>query len=291
MNYENPTKYLTVALCWEATLCAFQRCPFKCPCVFYVPDNKENSTFQPDKEGGLLLYLREDRWVRHPLKELPLQENMILCLSICSANGEGTFCQVSGAGPQVSSCQALWLVPCWAGEFPLWPVEHQPRGESAFVASRHQCRVSPADPQKAPKSHYWYHDAIHTNHQEHQKLGDSHLRLLCGFEKITLSFRFSSPQLRWGVLARSVTFDPYPPNPAFQEISKKPLKRAQKAEHQGPLPSYNQLPHLFFFPFLYIECLCKIAFGENEKFLASKKKLESLEITGPDNLLFLTLKT
>lgn len=48
-----------------------------------------------------------------------------------------------------------------AGEFPLGPAEHQPRGVSAFVASRHQCCLSPAGPQKASKSHSWYHDAIH----------------------------------------------------------------------------------------------------------------------------------
>lgn len=58
MNYENPTKYLAVALCWAATLCAFQRCPFRCPYVFHAPDNKENCTSQPDKGGGPLYLQR-----------------------------------------------------------------------------------------------------------------------------------------------------------------------------------------------------------------------------------------
>lgn len=149
MNYENPTKYLTVALCWEATLCAFQRCPFKCPCVFYVPDNKENSTFQPDKEGGLLLYLREDRWVRHPLKELPLQENMILLSQHLFRKWRGNLLSSLGGRPtgqQLPGPLACALLGRWI-----------PTLASGAPAARWECLCG-FQTQKAPKSHYWYHD-------------------------------------------------------------------------------------------------------------------------------------
>lgn len=72
MNYKNPTKYLAVALCWAASLCAFQRSPFKWRYIFYAPDNKNNCTFQPDKNRRHCTFT-EDRWGRHILKRLPLQ--------------------------------------------------------------------------------------------------------------------------------------------------------------------------------------------------------------------------
>lgn len=105
---------------------------------------------------------REDRWVRHTLKQLPLQENIIpLSQHLFCKWSKNLSSRPGGrrAGQQLPGRLAYALV--LAGEFPLWPVEHQPRGVSAFVASRHQCCLSPAGPQKAPKSHYWYHDAIH----------------------------------------------------------------------------------------------------------------------------------
>lgn len=180
------------------------------------------------------------------------------------------YWQVNSRFGQWSTSQEVWV--------PLWLPDTS--------------AVSPQlDPRKHP-SHITGTMMRYTKHQEHEKLAGSQLRLLCGFGKITLSFCFSSPQLRWRVLARSVTFPLYYKTPAFQEISQKPLKRAHRAQHQGPQPSYNQLPHFFFFLFYILRVHVRLHLGKKgKKKAASCSKKIKLGNHWSWYLLFLTLKT
>lgn len=83
-----------------APLCAFQRSPFKQLDIFYAPDNKNNCTFQPDKEEACCTFM-EGRWVRLTLKTLHYSKIRSLRLSICFVNRAGTFCQGSVADPSL----------------------------------------------------------------------------------------------------------------------------------------------------------------------------------------------
>lgn len=174
-----------VALCWAATLCAFQRGPFKWLYMFYAPDSKNNCTFQPDKEGRLLyLYGRQMGEAYTKTASITIRYDPSVSAAVLQTE-QGPFIKAGTCWPGIASSSCL--CPGIGGWIPTLASGSPAERCEGLPGSQTPCCLSPASPQWAPKSI--------TPGCEAQSRFAAWLYLLCGFGKVTLPFCFSGPQL------------------------------------------------------------------------------------------------